>query len=238
MQTATMDAASWWARSRGATADHWIGNYQRSLENRHRVVISDLVGRLGAQSVLEVGCHCGPNLVRLAQDHAGLTQITGLDVSAEAIQAGQRWIETLGIADRVQLVVGRVPGATGALADGCADVVLSSYALAYVAPGDLDAVLWELGRLARRAVVLAEPMTETGPGAVARMTVDGYHEWAHNYREAARWMGSWAGMTLQTVAIDPPVDRLERVLVADRGAPSESPMWSSPSGRPQRWQRH
>ena len=215
MHAATIDAATWWARPRGAQSAAWIANYKNSLTSRHRDGISAIVGSLGVTSVLEVGCHCGPNLIRLATDHPSLEQLSGVDVSAEAISAGNAWAQSAGLSERVQMVPGRIPDASSMLADRCVDVVLSCYALAYIAPPDLDAVLSEMGRLARVAVILAEPMSDgsTDP----KISFTGYSEWAHNYAAASRWINTWRGMTLTTRDVTPPVDRLSAILVATRG---------------------
>jgi hypothetical protein len=216
MHAQTVDAANWWARSRGETNTHWITNYQKSLRTRHRDVIVDIVRDLPAvTSVLEVGSHCGPNLVRLAQEFPAIEQLSGVDVNADAITAGIRWVHGLGLSERIGLSPGRVPDATSALPDGCVDVVLSCYALAYIAPQDLDTVLYEMGRLARTAIVLAEPMT-TKAIADERMAVSGYREWAHNYQDASRWIGTWRGRSQRIVPVAPPVDRLNGILVAVR----------------------
>jgi ubiquinone/menaquinone biosynthesis C-methylase UbiE len=215
MHAATVDAANWWARPRTNDGASWIDNYKRSLGSRHRSVIAAIVGDLAATSVLEVGCHCGPNLIRLATEHPQIEQLTGVDVNAQAIAAGTSWAAERGLSERIQLVTGAIPAASQMLPDRCVDIVLSCYALAYIAPADRDAVLWEIGRLARRAVILAEPMTDQ-PGAVLKSTLDGYSEWAHNYQAASRWIGTWRGMTMRTVSVDPPVDQLRTVLVATR----------------------
>lgn len=212
MHAATVEAAAWWQRPRETA---WITNYQRSLQARHRTQIVETIRGLGdVKTVLEVGCHCGPNLVRLAREFPAIELLSGVDVNADAIHAGQRWASELGLGSRIELAVGRIPDATDHLPSGCADVVLSCYALAYIAPADVDAVLFEMGRLAKRAIVLAEPMAETGSGTRA---LTGYHEWAHNYRDASRWINTWRGTTITTQTIDPPVDRLNGILVAAFG---------------------
>ena len=213
MQAETQTAADWWARPRGLATEHWVGNYQRSMANRHRDVILAAVQALAPRTLLEVGCHCGPNLIRLAQGCPSLEQLTGCDVSAEAIAAGRLWIAREGLSHRIRLEEGRIPTALSDLPDACVDVVLSCYTLAYVAPGDLDAVLYELGRVARQAVVLAEPMP---PTASSRVTMGGYSEWAHDYAASRPWIGTWRGMTWDTLPIVPPVDALTHVQVGRR----------------------
>ncbi len=219
MHTQTVEAAAWWARTRGEKSATWIGRYKNSLKARHRDVIAGVIGDLSAMSVLEVGCHCGPNLVRLANQHPTIETLLGIDVNEDAITEGRNWVASQGLSTRIHLKPGRVPEATQDLSDGCVDVVLSCYALAYISPPDLDGVLWEIGRLARKAIVIAEPMTDEIT-VTSTCTLEGYQEWAHNYRRASRWIGTWQGMTFGSADVVPPVDHLEHVLVAVRGSES------------------
>ncbi len=215
MQTATVAAVDWWAAQRGANVSVWIGDYQKSLHRAHRTAIVEIVRRYDVASVLEVGCHCGPNLIRLAQDVPTLTDLFGIDASAQAVQAGQEWANESGLGDRVQMREGRFPAATASMADGCADVVLSCYSLAYLSPEDLDAALFEIGRLAKKVVILAEPVSPGEPTSLSR-TANGYQEWAHAYGRALKWIGSLRGMTLRTLTMNPPIDNLNAILVLER----------------------
>lgn len=216
MHAQTQEAGNWWATPRGETAANWIANYQRSLQSRQRTLISEIVGRLAPETVFEVGSHCGPNLIRLAADYPAL-KCLGIDANTEAVEAGRSWVERLGFSDRIRLSVGRVPEQTLGLATGFADVVLSCYTLAYIAPADLDAVLYDMGRLATKAVILAEPMSDTdGQAPWHGAFHSGYQEWAHNYQAATKWLNTWHGMTLTRVPVTPPIDRLNAILVAVR----------------------
>lgn len=213
MHVETRQAVDWWARPRAENST-WIQNYQNSLQGRHRTQIVEIVKGLKPATLLEVGAHCGPNLVRLAQELPKLRMI-GIDVNADAITAGRAWTAQLGLSGRIQLNTGRVPEATENLPTGCCDVVLSCYALAYIAPTDIDAVLYELGRLARRAVILAEPMPGRGQPAMAR-SLSGYSEWAHDYPGAVKWIGTLNTCATTTTAIEPPIDRLNGICVIAR----------------------
>lgn len=216
MHTETIAAADWWQRPRGEQNTSWIENYKNSLKTRHRDVIVSIVRSLtGVTSVLEVGSHCGPNLIRLARDLPTLTHLTGFDVNEEAVTAGNLWARQMGVESRVRISQGRTPSATAHLADGAVDVVLSCYSLAYIAPVDLDAVLWEMGRLATRAIVIAEPMTDQGLSR-SRATLGGYREWAHNYRDATKWIGTVRGSVLSATPVEPPVDALSAILVLEK----------------------
>jgi hypothetical protein len=79
----------------------------------------------------------------------------------------------------------------------------------------LDAALFEMGRLARSVVILAEPVTSGDPVPLSR-TARGYQEWAHAYGRSLKWIGSMRGMKLRMLDINPPVDRLNAVLVLER----------------------
>lgn len=216
MHAETVEAGNWWARPRGATNDHWIATYQRSVGAKHRTALVDVLKTIQPETLLEVGCHCGPNLVRCAAEFPAL-EMLGVDINSDAIDAGKRWVTSQGLASRIQLTAGRMPAVTADLPDRCCDVVLSCYALAYIAPADLDAVLYEMGRLAAKAVILAEPMVlGTEKATHQRAVQGGYHEWAHQYGEAIKWINTWRGVTTTVGTITPPVDRLNAILVARR----------------------
>jgi ubiquinone/menaquinone biosynthesis C-methylase UbiE len=214
MQTATIEAANWWARPRGAQAREWMATYQGSLQARHRTVLVEIMRALAPTSVLEVGCHCGPNLIRLGEAFPAL-MASGVDANDEAVAEGQRWAKAKGIEARVELKAGRFPDVTSAVPSGSVDVVFSCYALAYVAPSDLLEALAEVGRLATTAIVLMEPQTDNAT-ADEKRSMSGYNEWAHNYRAALQWVSSVRGWATEIIPITPPVDRLNAALVARR----------------------
>jgi len=210
----TVDATAWWAEPRRERTAAWIEQYQTSLDIHHRKVISKIVGELDAKTVLEIGCHCGPNLVRLAVDYPSLL-LAGFDVNADAIEAGKAWIAQKGLSHRIRLDRATFPTGTEKSTTGCVDVVLSCYTLAYVSVKDIDAALYECGRLAKNAVVLAEPMTD-GPTEGETFMTNGYHEWAHRYQARAPWISTLRNCQLSIVPVSPPVDRLKSILVLRR----------------------
>jgi ubiquinone/menaquinone biosynthesis C-methylase UbiE len=211
---ATAAAVDWWAQAR-QDAGAWVDTYKNSLHQPHRTAIARIMQHYQPASLIEVGCHCGPNLIRLAQDVPSLTDLFGIDANAQAIDAGQAWAAEAGLAGRVQMRQGRFPADTSSMGDRCADVVLSCYALAYLAPEDLDAALYEMGRLAAKVVILAEPLSPTTPVALHRAAT-GYQEWAHAYGRALKWIGTFAGTQVRVVDVEPPVDRLNAIVVLER----------------------
>lgn len=213
MQAASIDASQWWARPRGDHASKWIANYQQSLNARHRTAISQIVGEINPASLLEVGCHCAPNLIRLAGEYPQL-KCAGCDVNEDAIKAGKAWADLQHLSDRIDLSVGTFPQATDHLPNNCVDVVLTCYAVgAYMAKDDLVPALYELGRLAKKAVILAEPML-TGP-TQSKQSMNGYTEWHHDYRDAISWVSTLNTRRQRLVPVDPPVDSLSAILVLE-----------------------
>lgn len=219
---ATQRIGDWWAQPRGDTAAAWVANYQQSVEAPHRTAIVEALEPFHPETLLEIGAHCGPNLVRLAREYPGLEAI-GIDVSAEAVAAGRQWLAAQGLTDRMTLVVGRMPEALLPLPTGAFDVVLACYSLSYLAPSDLDAVLYEMGRLATQAVVIAEPMATETQQAGQYGSLTGYHEWQHDYRDRSRWIGSLANARVDMRALVPPVERLNGLIVFDKTTTSSSP---------------
>lgn len=212
MRKATQDISDWWARDRGAETSRWVGNYQRSLQLPHRTRIVECIRALKASTLLEIGCHCGPNLVRLAKEFPTL-QMIGIDVSAQAIEAGRVWVKADGLEDRIQLNVGRIPESLSELPDRAFDVVLSCYTMAYLAPDDVDGVLYELGRLSTKAVIVVEPTAMQDVGIEHESRVTGYQEWRHDYRSRSAWVGTLRGRSVSQQLLEPPVDRLNGITI-------------------------
>jgi hypothetical protein len=163
----TADTQFYWA-NHPAT----VSAYDLSAVEQHRDWAVQAVTDLGAATVLEVGCHCGPVLGRL--EAAGL-RACGIDINAGAVAAAQ--------AHGFSAVVGAVPSTLERYDDGAFDVVLSSYCLAYIAPHDLPDTLAAMMRVALFGLVLVEPMA--GAGVPEQMTRFGsYTEWRHDYLTA------------------------------------------------------
>jgi len=223
MHAQTVEATDWWAKSRGQTTANWIANYQKSLASRHRTVLVEVLTKLGAQTVLEVGCHCGPNLIRLAEA-LPTASLHGIDANADAVQAGRTWVADRNLASRVQLHVGRFPDATAAIASGTYDVVLTCYALAYIAPADLDAALYECGRLAtnrsaQRASDAARSASWPGVPSTRRISLgtDAHHPEQLEFMElslAAAWL---AKIPADRILNFMPVDSLKHWAQSVRG---------------------
>ena len=153
-----------------ATADR----YWNSVSDPQRGWAVDAIRPLGASSVLELGCQCGPNL-RALREAFPTMRLVGLDVNAHALAFGRERLPD------VEFVEGAVPEALAAYSTGSIDVVLSTFCLAYQSPARIAFALFEALGVAKVAVVLIEPMREA-PTEV-RVHGNDYVEWQHNYMD-------------------------------------------------------
>ena len=211
---------AFWTRKPATGPGGWDA-YWNTLQAPHRDALIDALRKLPAfDSLLEVGCGPGVNLYRVLQAFPDV-DVTGLDVSQGAIDfADRRFQEAMGNGElpgrgRAALCSGALPDALDVMEP--VDVVLSCYGLAYVHPVDIRRTLEQLLQLARRAIVLAEPMAMPGAptglipnlGATSRP-----HEFRYDY---LRWFHEGVGGRWRVTSLKPvTVDRMNRLLVAER----------------------
>lgn len=180
---------------------NWSENYlsENSLSHPHRKLLIEKILKYSPQSVLEVGCASGPNLVLLSQKLPN-AKLLGIDVSKKAVETGRKYLELLKIKN-VRLEVGNVLE-LGSFADKSFDVVFTDAVLIYVDKNKIENVLKELIRIAKKAVVLNEWLT----GSEESIYVG---HWAHDYKKLFQeltpktetkltkisenvWSGDWA----------------------------------------------
>jgi hypothetical protein len=221
-------AERFWTADRGPGTARWIQEYATSRDRPHRGpivrAVQQLVTQMGCESVLEVGCHCGPNLHGIAQACPTLTCV-GVDINRVAVDAGKQAVgcrcgatlmPTTVCANRMHVYHAAFPTQTSHLATGCFDIVLTSYLLAYIGPRELPDALYELGRLARVAVVIAEPMVLSTPQADDTIERPGYVEWRHDYRAQLPWVQTLARRHAEIEPLPRAMGRLNGLLIAVR----------------------
>jgi SAM-dependent methyltransferase len=213
---------TWWRKRSG---DEWTATYWNDdRAPRRDNIIDALRSTFGTPvSVLDVGCNAGPNLRRIAAEFPGC-RLSGFDVNQEAIDVAVQRFSDAGI--DVALSVGSFYEVLPRIATDSIDVVVSSYSLAYVPPASLREVLGELVRIARRGLVLAEPMAFGGTRSPGVLTVP-WHDWRHDY--AAELIG--IGLAPSGVAVfDVPVpgEQDSGLLVADLRDPGRPAFQGAP----------
>ncbi|MEK7403978.1 MAG: class I SAM-dependent methyltransferase, partial [Acidobacteriota bacterium] len=107
--------------------------YEDSHGDPHRAFLTERIGRFAPfESILEVGCSCGSNLVALALAYPDV-KLYGVDISARAIRAAKRALARKDADGTAALFVGRADDLHG-FADKSVDIVLTDATLMYVGP--------------------------------------------------------------------------------------------------------
>lgn len=194
-----MSVATWAARDTAAAQVYW-----ETRAHQYRALVAAFLAPVAPfDSLLEVGCHAGPNLWAIRQQYPR-PQLYGVDPSGACVEyARVAWnadaYDRMTLAQRADYDAGRTPETLGVeFFEGIApgwlvdfsemldahgltlDVALTVYTMAYLTVAEADATLERLVTLAQRAVVLVEPMrTEEEE---ARVEEPGrIPAWARNY---------------------------------------------------------
>jgi len=163
---AGVDPCAFWCLNRQGWNDAWIDGYWNGYHNPHRRLIVEVLQQFTpVASVLEVGCHCGPNLRLLAEHYPGV-ELHGVDLSDSAVTQGRASLAAVGV--KAKLTCGFIPVALAQYADDQVEWVLSCFALAYVPPDRLAWTLREMWRIASRGLLIYEPQAFTSDAAVRR----------------------------------------------------------------------
>lgn len=144
----------WVWRNRHLCRKNWAQGYLETVDHPHRSQIVDAVFSFApVQSVLEVGCASGANLVCLRERMPGVS-LTGVDINRKAIAVARNHFAGLGDS-QVRFLVGQADRLSG-VADASMDVVLTDAVLMFIAPDRIRDVLAELGRVCRKGLVFNE----------------------------------------------------------------------------------
>src|SRR5438105_1473351 len=179
----TAQATAYWTPTPAdePNVDAVARHYWDSIDSPQRFWACEAVALLGgAASVLEIGCQSGPNLRALARVWPDI-QLQGLDVNRSALAAGRRLAAEAGLTT-VSLHEGVVPESLIGWSTRSVDVALSVYCLAYIGPNEIVTAVRQLLRIARKGIVLIEPMA-TAQEPAEELSTDGsaYVEWRHDY---------------------------------------------------------
>lgn len=164
---------AWFWKFRHLFDRTWSESYisETSLAHPHRKLLIERIAGFSPESVLEIGCASGPNLILLARKLPS-ARLEGMDISASAVRTGERYLRLQGITN-VKLGTGTVLDLTR-FPDKSFDVVFTDAALIYVDAAHIGHIMAECERIAKKAIVLCEWNTEK-----ARSFLDGH--WVHHY---------------------------------------------------------
>lgn len=174
----TRVAEAHWAVQHQNYGPGWAESYWSSRVLPSRQAVLDVLARLKPpwKTLVELGCNSGPMLARIAEAFPD-AKLAGIEVNQTAAEAAAK----------------NLPGATilragmtewiQAQPEQSFDVLVTHYTLAYVAPQDIEAMIWHCRRVACH-VVLAEPTTlstDTPAGLIYA-----FPEWRHDYAKIAK----------------------------------------------------
>lgn len=167
-----------------------------SIEHPHRAFLLERARRFAPlESILEVGCDGGANLLLLARafPHA---QLYGVDINARAIATAQALLAGAGSGE-VTFRVGRAHDLRP-LADRSVDLVLTDATLMYIGSDRIRQTLRELVRVARKGMLLNEWHLFAPPGPAGQVHRWYDAHWVHDYERLLREVGG-----VQTVRVEP-----------------------------------
>ena len=139
---------------------NWAKSYISESAINHpsrQLLIQAITKHIPLKSVLEIGCASGPNLYLLSKKLPS-TKLYGIDISKKATEFGTDWFNKKGITN-VVLSYGKADN-LNSFSDKSVDVVFTDATLIYIGPDKIDAVVKEMMRVARKAIVLIERLSE------------------------------------------------------------------------------
>lgn len=152
----------------------WVSGYWGSQAHPHRKLIVEAFERLGvSNSVLEVGCNCGPNLQQIRNKFPNI-EVFGVDISEEAIkEAGNCMPGNFQVGSVIDI----------SLPDGSVQVVLADAVLMYIGPEEIEKAISEITRVSGDAVIICDWFDKSELGVVK----DGH--WARDYSKLLEKQG-------------------------------------------------
>ena len=131
----------------------WIKSYWNSQDHSHRLFLIERISKFSPNSILEIGCNCGPNLYLLAKKFPD-AEIIGIDINPMAVQKGNEWLAQEDISN-VKLLEGKADELEQ-FQDKSFDVVFTDAVLIYIGPDKINKVMEELVRITQGALILME----------------------------------------------------------------------------------
>lgn len=154
----------------------WAIEYLHSTDHPHREqIVTEISSCFPFDSVLEIGCNSGPNLLLLSQKYPNVS-FNGVDINAVAIAAGAQYIKENNIKN-ISLLTGKAD-VLSFFDDKSVDVVFTDAMLMFIGKDKIIRVINEIGRIARKAIILNEYHSKTP----LENNYDG-GRWVYNYEK-------------------------------------------------------
>jgi len=158
----------------------WDKAYTATANHPHRDVLMHLLSKLKFESLLELGCASGPNLLRINKLWPHV-EIGGTDISKDAVATAQK-----NMPGKMFKVA---PAHKVFMSDNSTDIVLTDMCLIYYGPTKIKKALREAKRLARKHIVLFEFHSDKLYNRLALQWDTGYY--AYNYVNLLEGLGCY-----------------------------------------------
>ena len=154
------------------------GTSKEAVNHPHREALINILSGFNFNSILEIGCGAGVNLLRI-RHHWPTTEVGGVDVSQGAIDQAKKNLPTgmFECRSAEELYFTR----------NCTDGAISDACLIYMNPKKAKLALKELARCSKYFVVLCEFNSTSWLSRLALRLSSGYY--AHNYRKMLDSLG-------------------------------------------------
>lgn len=200
-----MDPRRLWANQHERKPD-WVSEHQLSWNALHRRLLVERLRGLGRlESILELGCNAGPNLIAISYGFSPPPRLHGIDINARAVAEAEKFFAQQGWT-HVSVQEDALPDALRSIPDRSWDCVISIAVLMHLPPGDFEQTLLDVCRIARCHLVfmdlhLFHPFPGGTVGSPRRRLKD---RWARNWWEA---FSSSPGWQVQVLELPPGVNR-------------------------------
>jgi len=153
---------------------NWAKSYvsETTINHPHRKLLVDEISKFYPfESVLEIGSASGANLFLLAKKFPKVS-FYGIDVSSSAIKEGKKFF----LKNEIKNVFLQNISANHLkiFKDKSIDVIFSDASMIYINKTQIDKVLKEMFRIAKKSIILCEQHTEDFPFYNTK--------WIHNYK--------------------------------------------------------
>ena len=158
----------------------WEASYGQTINHPHRDLIIKKLKEIEFGSLLEIGCNCGPNLLRIQKEFPRV-ELGGVDINADSIAIAKRLLP----AHELRLETRSADNIY--FSDKSIDVLLTDATLIYIGPDKINKVMGEIARIARKNVILCEFQTRDILKQIACWWKGGYY--ARDYEKLLKKFG-------------------------------------------------